>query len=259
MFETSRESGSNTVDTPVPSTSTGSSSWSKIGSHQSDDISLAKILNSTLDGRSLLVSYEKESCLSQNNKNKLCSLIADYFVDTNIRPVYDDYRKIAKEIVNIFPTESQVRTKLFVFNNFYFNRFNYIWIFFFTQDTYISTEKNIIGKLNQRYYAVSRKYQKRGLIRSRYKLNNNKTKQIVLSTSVPVVVLTEEQRVEKIKTDNNNKAWLKVNKTPEVTVSQNWQLTYEVRRADIIGNCGSLYVDWPLLKQQIGASLVMLF
>lgn len=44
------------------------------------------------------------------------------------------------------------------------------------------------------------------------------------------LVVTEEEIAEKLLLDNHNKAWLQVNKTPEVTVCEKWQQTYEIRR-----------------------------
>lgn len=125
------------------------------------------------------------------------------------------------------------------------------------QETYISQKKKTLGKLNQRYYAVSRKFQQRGLIKSRYNIKPKTVKDFVVLTA-PVPVVTEEVSAEKVLSDNNQKAWLQINKTPEITVCEKWQQTYELRRKDILARDVNLYTEWPLLKQQIGASLVSL-
>lgn len=99
---------------------------------------------------------------------------------------------------------------------------------------------------------MSRKYQSRGFLKSRYQL---KKKNLDIPVLIPSVFPVNEAGVSP-KNSGGEKAWLQFNKTPEVTVFQKWQETYKVRRQEILKGDVNIYVEWPLLKQQIGASLV---
>lgn len=112
-----------------------------------------------------------------------------------------------------------------------------------------------MGKLAQKYYAVSRKFQNRGYLKSRYTLKN-KNLEIPADPAVLIPVVSGVSSDEQKEKSAGEKAWLQVNKTPEVTVFHKWQETYKERRQEILKGDVNIYVEWPLLKQQIGASLV---
>lgn len=71
-----------------------------------NDVSSIKHLKHNRRGKnSTKKLYEKEKILSQSNRNRICSHVAEFRVDTKKPPLLSDYRKI----LATFPTESQVR------------------------------------------------------------------------------------------------------------------------------------------------------
>lgn len=86
-----------------------------IASTVTPNFHLAKVLEATLDGKSILANYKEQNSLTTFNRNKLCSIIAEHWVDTKAQVVSDDYKHAANEIIKLFPTEDKVFNNLNVF------------------------------------------------------------------------------------------------------------------------------------------------
>lgn len=104
------------------------------------------------------------------------------------------------------------------------------------------------GMLCNKYYSLSRKYQQRGLVRSRY------TKRKI---SVHEENNVDDNNFESCLEDNPDYIWLKVNSSPPDVVIEKWRLTYEKRRKQIESNEAIItFEKWPILRFSIASKLV---
>lgn len=92
-----------------------------------------------------------------------------------------------------------------------------------------------------------RKYREKGIIKSRY---NIKRQKIEVSENI-------SEEVDEIEAENliGNQLWLKSNKQPEALVVEKWRNSFCLGVRHVKEN-KDLYFEWPILKQQIGISLV---
>lgn len=87
------------------------------------------------------------------------------------------------------------------------------------------------------------------MVESRYNLKRK------LSTVDKPVVLNASH--EPTKNETEACEWLKFNKSPGPTVFKKWGETYNIRRKQIVESEEKLYDNWPLLRNNIGSSLVI--
>lgn len=187
------------------------------------------LLNRTVTGKILFKNYLKENKLQHDERNTLCTIIADYWIDCKQQVISSTYKEAFFEIKKIFPSEKE--------------------------EYYISSTKGEIGKLNRRYYSLCRKYQAKGIVESRYTLKRKLPPTEKLNQSDNINI----EQHEPTKSETDACKWLKLNKTPESTVHERWKETYKLRRHQINESTSNLYEIWPLLKEEIGVSLVIFF
>lgn len=120
------------------------------------------------------------------------------------------------------------------------------------EEYYISSTKGEIGKLNRRYYSLCRKYREKGIFESRYTLK----RKLPTTEKLQQSENSDNESSEPTKSEIDSFEWLKVNKTPEGILFEKWKETYKLRRSQVMNNTRNLYENWPLLKEDIGASLV---
>lgn len=114
--------------------------------------------------------------------------------------------------------------------------------------------KGEIGKLNRRYYSLCRKYQAKGIVESRYALK----KKLPGTEKLIQPEVINNDSTEPTKSEIDAWEWLKLNKTPESIVYEKWKETYKLRRNQINELNTHFYENWPLIKEEIGASLVII-
>ena len=107
----------------------------------------------------------------------------------------------------------------------------------------------------EKYYSVSKKYRKSGLIKSRYNLkrkfsSDNETATTSHEPAEELVVLLDEDEVYA------DVEWLRYNQSPIETVWKKWENTFHRRRADILNINVDVYESWPVLKQNIAITVV---
>lgn len=181
-----------------------------------------------MPGKIILKNYLKENKLQYSDRNTICTIIADYWIACKYQVISSTYRDAFLEIKRLFPTEQE--------------------------EYYISSTKGEIGKLNGRYYALCRKYQAKGIVESRYTLKKKLPATEKLNQSAE---LSNNDLTEPTKSEIDACEWLKWNKTPKPIVIKKWMETYKLRRFQINESNANLYENWPLIKEEIGASLVI--
>lgn len=91
------------------------------------------------------------------------------------------------------------------------------------------------------------------MVESRYNL---KRKHSIIDK--PIISKDSEDLHEPTNNETEALEWLKFNKSPEPTVYKKWGETYKLRRKQIDESDPKLFDNWPLFKQNIGASLVII-
>lgn len=91
------------------------------------------------------------------------------------------------------------------------------------------------------------------MVESRYNLKRKLSK-----VDKPIISNDNDASHGPTKYETEAFEWLKFNKSPEPTVYKKWGETYKLRRKQIDESNAKLYDNWPLLKQNIGASLVII-
>lgn len=104
-----------------------------------------------------------------------------------------------------------------------------------------------------------RKYREKGVIESRYQLKRQKKNHINNSENIENPEKDQETEDTEI-FDNQigNQLWLKSNKQPEALVVEKWRSTFDLRLKHIRDE-KDIFFEWPILKQQIGISLVRFY
>ena len=69
---------------------------------------LHTVLNNSAQGRSILKSYRENNYLLKSERNKLCSLICERWINSGRRITAADYKKAAESIKSVFPKEELV-------------------------------------------------------------------------------------------------------------------------------------------------------
>ncbi|XP_071054015.1 uncharacterized protein [Onthophagus taurus] len=104
------------------------------------------------------------------------------------------------------------------------------------------------GKLVEKYYNLSKKYRNVGIINSKYKRKRSTDSE---STSNSINEESEDI-LEKVSGD---KEWLRYNQSPIEIVEKKWKNTFGIRRKDILNGNVDVYVNWPILNQNIAVTL----
>lgn len=186
--------------------------------------SIHEILNSTVKGKALLESYDKNDTvdLSPMMQDTIVQIIMDnlvYSKNTSIK--YNEFDELANIISEIFPgicKESLFSGKM---NN---------------------KKKIPVGKLYYRY--VNNKTFLRHLD-AKKKGDSSQTKEAVSRVFEPNI------------SDLEKKLWLKHNNSPWNEVLSKWEKTADMRKSsNMSANLESLINEWPLLKQEQGYTLV---
>ena len=106
------------------------------------------------------------------------------------------------------------------------------------------------GQLVEKYYTLSKKFVKAGIIEKTLKRKLTHT-----PDKPPKQLITE---IENFEDQNNNFLWLQKNFNPEVLVVEKWQNSFELRKHHIKDATIDILTEWPIIKQKIGISLVSL-
>lgn len=110
-----------------------------------------------------------------------------------------------------------------------------------------------MGKLQQKLYALSNKYRTKGIIKSRYNLKST-VEEITQHPDVPA----SSDDILSLNDMNEDYHWLKKNLTPEQTVLEKWDKTYQLRKIHYKNTNCNMLEEWPILAQKIGTTLVSL-
>lgn len=102
-------------------------------------------------------------------------------------------------------------------------------------------------------YTLSTKYRGKGIIKSRYNLKSNNGTSDQTPNSVSDSEVIVPLNFEEI---NDDYHWLKKNVTPEQTVLEKWQKTFDLRKQHYQNADCNMLQDWPILAQKIGTTLV---
>lgn len=101
--------------------------------------------------------------------------------------------------------------------------------------------------LSNKFYALTKKYQKSGLINSRY----GKRKAESDSNS-------DDDLDYEIDDQDPDYIWLKMNSSPNDLVITKWKSTFDLRRKHLEKKALNMFQFWPILMQPIAVDLVIL-
>ncbi|XP_055387992.1 uncharacterized protein LOC129616394 [Condylostylus longicornis] len=195
----------------------------------STTLNLEETLESNLNGRNILKNYNKNKYLTNQDRQYIITTIAEFWVNLERRIIDTDYKIAIEQILLLFPTENQ--------------------------EVYIGNKAQR-GRLAEKYYNLCKKLQKEGIVKSRYQ--RKRKFDINASEELDLTNLVDEQSITNNPELENHHIWLKNNFFPDNIVVEKWNLTFNLRRQDVLnkGNSQDFFVKWPILTQQIAVSLI---
>ncbi|KAH0567661.1 hypothetical protein KQX54_011399 [Cotesia glomerata] len=185
---------------------------------------LRKILEDHPIGRALLRTALSNIPLEAQWQSYLCEIIVIHFLKSKKELVNDDFDKISKKIVEIFPNQC-------------------------TQIYYVPTVKKTYSK------RIKSEISKEKLVDKWRNINT-----IIRSLeNLTVNILKDHIDEPQTSSPLASKQWL-VNNREDADVLIHWDLSYDLRREEVENkkylSAIDIFNDWPILKETIGSKLV---